>query len=65
MLFLDELNVSSHEIQKEFYSLILEQRVGEYRLPQGSIAIGDGNRAKDAAIVNTALTWIPEPDNPA
>lgn len=51
VLFLDELNASSHEIQKAFYSLILEQRVGEYRLPQGTIVIGAGNRAKDAAIV--------------
>lgn len=51
VLFLDELNASSHEIQKAFYSLILEQRVGEYRLPPGTIVIGAGNRAKDAAIV--------------
>ncbi|MES3020760.1 MAG: MoxR family ATPase [Pseudomonadota bacterium] len=51
VLFLDELNASSHEIQKAFYSLILEQRVGEYRLPAGTIVIGAGNRARDAAIV--------------
>jgi hypothetical protein len=51
VLFLDELNAASHEIQKAFYSLILEQRVGEYRLPRGTIVVGAGNRAKDAAIV--------------
>jgi hypothetical protein len=51
VLFLDELNAASHEIQKAFYSLILEQRVGEYRLPPGTLVIGAGNRAKDAAIV--------------
>jgi hypothetical protein len=51
VLFLDELNASSHEIQKAFYSLILDRRVGEYRLPEGTIVIGAGNRAKDAAIV--------------
>lgn len=51
VLFLDELNAASHEIQKAFYSLILDQRVGEYRLPPGTIVIGAGNRAKDAAIV--------------
>lgn len=51
VLFLDELNASSHEIQKAFYSLILEQRVGEYQLPKGTVVIGAGNRAKDAAIV--------------
>lgn len=51
VLFLDELNASSLEIQKAFYSLILEQRVGEYKLPKGTVVIGAGNRAKDAAIV--------------
>ncbi|MFC4158439.1 AAA family ATPase [Chitinimonas lacunae] len=51
VLFLDELNASSHEIQKAFYSLILEQRVGEYQLPAGTIVVGAGNRGKDAAIV--------------
>lgn len=51
VLFLDELNAASHDIQKAFYSLILEQRVGEYRLPAGAIVVGAGNRAKDAALV--------------
>jgi hypothetical protein len=51
VLFLDELNAASHEIQKAFYSLILDQKVGEYRLPKGTLVIGAGNRAKDAAIV--------------
>lgn len=51
VLFLDELNASSHEIQKAFYSLILEKRVGEYALPEGTVVIGAGNRAQDGAIV--------------
>ena len=51
VLFLDELNACSHEIQKAFYSLIHERRIGEYRLPAGSIVIGAGNRAQDGAIV--------------
>ncbi|WP_334077638.1 MoxR family ATPase [Paenibacillus sanfengchensis] len=50
-LFLDELNACTHEVQKAFYSLILEKRVGEYRLPEGSVVIGAGNRAQDSAIV--------------
>ena len=50
-LFLDELNASSHEVQKAFYSLILERRIGEYHLPAGSIVVGAGNRAQDSAIV--------------
>jgi len=50
-LFLDELNACSHEVQKAFYSLIHERRIGEYNLPEGSIVIGAGNRAQDSAIV--------------
>lgn len=50
-LFLDELNACSHEVQKAFYSLILDRRVGEYSMPEGSIVIGAGNRAEDSAIV--------------
>lgn len=51
VLFLDELNAASHEIQKAFYSLILDQRVGEYQLPKGTLVIGAGNRAQDTALV--------------
>lgn len=50
-LFLDELNACSHEVQKAFYSLIQERRVGDYHLPAGSIVVGAGNRAQDSAIV--------------
>ena len=50
-LFLDELNACSHEVQKAFYSLIHERRIGEYMLPPGSIVIGAGNRSQDSAIV--------------
>lgn len=49
-LFLDELNACSQEVQKAFYSLILERRVGEYHLPEGSVVVGAGNRSQDNAI---------------
>ena len=52
-LFLDELNACSQEVQKAFYSLIMEKRIGEYQLPEGSIVIGAGNRSTDSAIVKT------------
>ena len=48
-----ELNACSQEVQKAFYSLIYEKRVGEYHLPEGSIIIGAGNRIQDGAIVKT------------
>lgn len=50
VLFIDELNIASAEIQKAFYSLILERRIGEYQLPAGSVIVGAGNRAHDAAL---------------
>ncbi|MBA3826406.1 MAG: MoxR family ATPase [Ktedonobacterales bacterium] len=50
-LLLDELNAASPEVQKAFYSLIHEQRIGEYHLPKGTIIIGAGNRAQDTALV--------------
>jgi MoxR-like ATPase len=51
VLFIDELNIASQEIQKAFYSLILDKRIGEYHLPVGSIIIGAGNRTQhDAAL---------------
>lgn len=53
VLFLDELNACSQEVQKAFYSLIHERRIGEYHLPKGSIVIGAGNRMQDSAIVKT------------
>ena len=53
VLFLDELNACSQEVQKAFYSLIYERRIGEYHLPEGSVVIGAGNRMQDNAIVKT------------
>ncbi|WP_167474275.1 ATP-binding protein [Nocardia arthritidis] len=49
-LFLDELNAATPDVQKAFYSLILDRRIGNYELPQGSIVIGAGNRATDNAL---------------
>jgi MoxR-like ATPase len=51
VLFLDELNASSPEVQKAFYSLVHERRVGEYSLPAGSVIVAAGNRAHDNALV--------------
>lgn len=50
-LFIDELNIASGEVQKSFYSLILDKRVGEYHLPEGSIIVGAGNRLADSSLV--------------
>lgn len=53
VLFLDELNGSNAEVQKAFYSLILDRRLGNYELAAGSVVVAAGNRAEDMAIVKT------------
>ncbi|MBD5080836.1 MAG: AAA domain-containing protein, partial [Ruminococcaceae bacterium] len=58
VLFLDELNACSQEVQKAFYSLIHERRIGEYHLPKGSVVIGAGNRSQDGAIIKTMSTAL-------
>jgi hypothetical protein len=51
VLFLDELNGARPEVQKSLYSLVLSGRVGDYRLPAGSVVIAAGNRATDQAAI--------------
>ncbi|MQY17594.1 ATP-binding protein [Nocardia macrotermitis] len=57
-LFLDELNAAPAEVQKSFYSLILDRRIGAYELPAGSIVIGAGNRATDNALARPMVSAL-------
>jgi hypothetical protein len=50
-LFLDELPASQPDVQKAFYSLLLERRLGEHRLPAGTWVVAAGNRVEDRALV--------------
>jgi MoxR-like ATPase len=50
-LFLDELPACTPDIQKAFYSLLLERRVGEHPLPPGSWVVAAGNRIEDRSLV--------------
>ncbi len=52
-LFLDELPAATPDIQKAFYSLLLERRIGEHFLPEGTWVVAAGNRAEDRALVRT------------
>src|SRR5262245_20360623 len=42
-LFLDELPACTPDVQKAFYSLLLERRLGEHALPKGTWVVADGN----------------------
>lgn len=52
-LFLDELPACSPDIQKAFYSLLLERRLGEHRLAPGTWVVAAGNRVEDRALVRS------------
>lgn len=50
-LFLDELPACAPDVQKAFYSLLLERRIGEHALPAGTWVVAAGNRHQDRALV--------------
>src|SRR5881275_2342889 len=50
-LFLDELPACTPDIQKAFYSLLLERRLGEHPLPPGTWVVAAGNRMEDRSLV--------------
>src|SRR3954470_12447453 len=50
-LFLDELPACAPDVQKAFYSLLLERRIGEHLLPKGTWVVAAGNRVQDRALV--------------
>lgn len=50
-LFLDELPACAPDVQKAFYSLLLERRLGEHSLPEGTWVVAAGNRVQDRALV--------------
>jgi len=58
ILFLDELTAADQRLQTSAYSLILDRRVGDYRLPDGWMIVAAGNAAFHGAIsydMGTAL----------
>lgn len=52
VLFLDELNAAPQSVQAACYQLVLDRKLGDYRLPDGWTVIAAGNRETDRAVVN-------------
>jgi len=50
ILFLDEINAAPQSVQAAAYQLILNRRVGEYKLPKGVGIVAAGNRETDKAV---------------
>lgn len=47
IIFVDEINTAPQSLQPTLYSLILEGRIGNYRLPDGCFRVAAGNREED------------------
>jgi MoxR-like ATPase len=57
ILFLDELNAAPAMVQASCDQLVLDRKLGEYTLPDGSAIVAAGNRDSDRA----ATTRMPAP----
>jgi hypothetical protein len=50
VLFLDELNSAAPSVQSAAYQLILNRRVGKYKLPDNVVLVAAGNRESDKGV---------------
>ncbi len=50
VLFLDELNSAAPSVQAAAYQLILNRRIGKYRLPKNVVLVAAGNRESDKGV---------------
>lgn len=50
ILFLDEINAAPPAIQASAYQLILDKRVGTYKLPKDWVVVAAGNRVTDRSV---------------
>jgi len=50
ILFLDEINAAPPAVSAAAYQLILDRRLGQYRLPDGWLIVAAGNRLDDRGI---------------
>ena len=49
-LFLDEMNVAAPAVQAAAYQLVLNRRLGRYRLPENVVLVAAGNRESDKGV---------------
>lgn len=53
ILFLDEMNAAPPAVQSAAYQLVLDRRIGEYKLPDGWAIVAAGNRETDQGVTYT------------
>jgi hypothetical protein len=56
ILFLDELNAAPAMVQASLYQLVLDRKLGEYRLPDGWAILAAGNREGDRSVTSRMPT---------
>lgn len=50
ILFLDEMNGAARNVQAAAYQLVLDRRVGTYKLPDNVVMVAAGNRESDKGV---------------
>ena len=50
VLFLDEMNSAAPSVQAAAYQLILNRRIGKYKLPKNVVIVAAGNRESDKGV---------------
>jgi hypothetical protein len=50
VLFLDEMNSAAPSVQAAAYQLILNRRIGKYKLPKNVVVVAAGNRESDKGV---------------
>ena len=50
VLFMDEMNSSAPSVQSAAYQLILNRRIGKYKLPDNVVMVAAGNRESDKGV---------------
>jgi len=58
ILFLDELNAAPASVQAACFGLVLDRKVGEYKLPDGWRIVAAGNRQSDRAAAQRMPTAL-------
>lgn len=58
ILFIDEINTSSPQMQAVLMQLVLERRVGDYVMPKGWVIVAAGNRVADRAAAQKMPTAL-------
>lgn len=58
ILFLDEMNTANQSMQAAAMGLVLDRKLGDYRLPPGWVPVAAGNRLADRAVATRMGTAL-------